>query len=122
MGKIKEWMKNHKEVVIGGAIGGLCAGVGAYIGWKYGFNAGVKQGVAAGAHYVPVKALLDSGFITEEELLKGGGRYAMHLLQYDSNPDVLIPALDETVKSLRDLGADVEKTALVAVSLVPTTH
>lgn len=118
MGKIKEWMKNHKEVVIGGAIGGLCAGVGAYVGWKYGFNAGFSTG----SHYVPAKALLDSGFITGEEISNGSGQYVMHLLQYDSNPDILIPALDETVKGLRDLGADVEKTALVAVSLIPDTH
>lgn len=121
MGKIKEWVKNHENVIIGGAIGGLCAGVGAYIGWKYGFGAGVKQGATAGAHYVPVKALLDSGFISEEDLSKGG-QYIMDLVQYDSNPDILIPALDESIKGLRDLGADVEKTALVAVSLVPDTH
>lgn len=121
MGKIKEWVKNHENVIIGGAIGGLCAGVGAYIGWKYGFGAGVKAGAAAGAHYVPLKALLDSGFISDEELSKGG-QYIMDLTQYNSNPDTMIQTLNETINGLRDLGADVEKTALVAVSLVPDTH
>lgn len=116
MGKIKEWVKNHENVIIGGAIGGLCAGVGAYIGYKFGFRKGFEYGEA----FVPAKALVKTGIKAAKDL--GGLEYRLAYNKLDTNMDDLMATMSDLIATLPEHGGDPENTALIAVSLVPGTH
>lgn len=117
MGKIKNWIKDHKvEIMIYGTVIASVA-LGGYLGYKAGKEVGQAEGFDLGIKYLPTKALLDTDVINDDNIHEGG-RYIMDCMRLDENPDHLIPDIDELMAGLAKDGADREKTAIIAVSVM----
>lgn len=123
MSKFKVWVREHQNTIIGCAIGAVGGAVAAYVGYKIGAHVSYKKGLETGLKSFPLWALINSGAVEMDELVKATkpADFVVKVCDWvDGNPDLIYDGglYDEVVKSSGDLS----KTCLVAVSLVKDAH